>query len=451
VWEATDEVAVDWIHRIGQIAQPVVPVCSVPDDLTGLISVGEEAPALAAGVSDDDVDSVWQAVEALYRSGVYPALQICIRCQGQVVLDRALGHARGNAPEDEDGAPKQLATTETPFNIFSASKAVAAMVVHKLDEKRLLHVADRVCDFIPEFGLHNKHEITISHILAHSAGIPNLPPGAFDLDLLAAPEQLVEMLCQAKPRTRAGRQVAYHAVSGGFILSEIVKRATGLSIREVFEKEIARPLGLERTGFGVAPEGVASVVVNAITGPPAPPPLSGILRTALGVDLGEAVRLSNDPRFLTSIIASANVITTAHELAIFYDCLLAEGEFDGVRVFDGRSVRHATSEQSYGEIDRTLGLPVRYGLGFMLGSERMSLFGWNNPQAFGHIGFTNVLSWADPQRQLSAALLTSGKPLISPHAVRLVQLLRQINRCFPKVCGPGTGRRRFKRRAARIN
>ncbi len=139
-------------------------------------------------------------------------------------------------------------------------------------------------------------------------------------------------------------------------------------------------------------------------------------------------------------------ITTASELAIFYDCLLGEGKFADVRIFDPRTVRHAISEQSYGEIDRTLGVPVRYGLGFMLGSERLSLFGWNNPQAFGHIGFTNVLSWADPQRQLTVVLLTSGKPVVSPHLVRLAELIFKINSSFPKICGPGTGQRRFAQR-----
>ena len=160
-----------------------------------------------------------------------------------------------------------------------------------------------------------------------------------------------------------------------------------------------------------------------------------------------AVELSNDPRFLTSILASANFITTAGELATFYDCLLNEGKLGEVRIFEPRTVRHATSEQNYWEIDLTLGVPIRYGLGFMLGTEGLSPFGRNNPQAFGHAGFTNILSWADPQRRLSVALLTSGKPVLSPHVLRMVQLMVELGRAFPKICGPGTGRRRFLHRS----
>jgi CubicO group peptidase (beta-lactamase class C family) len=427
-----------------RLAARLVPLCRIPADLTGLLSVAEEeVPAQAAGVSPEAIERVWKSVEALYRTGAYPALQICIRCDGQVLLERALGHASGNGPSDAPEAPKRLATVDTPFNLFSAAKAITAMVIHKLDEQRALHLEDRVCDFIPDFGRYGKDRITIRHILAHRAGIPNLPPGAIDLDLLQTPDRVIELLCDAQPRTRPGRMVAYHAVSGGFVLAEIVKRATGASIREVFEKEIALPLGLHSTRYGAHPRDVERVAVNAATGPPLPPPLSWILRGALGVGVREAVELSNDPRFLTSIIAAANVVTNAGELATFYDCLLGEGRLGDVRVFDPRTVRHATAEQNYWELDLTLGLPIRYGLGVMVGSEGPSLVGWNNPRAFGHAGFTNVLSWADPQRRLAVALLTSGKPILGPHVLRLVQLMVEVGRAFPRVCGAGTGRRRF--------
>jgi hypothetical protein len=46
---------------------------------------------------------------------------------------------------------------------------------------------------------------------------------------------------------------------------------------------------------------------------------------------------------------------------------------------------------------------------------------------------SNTFSWADPERQLSVALLASGKPVLSAHAIRLVQLLVEITRAFPKI------------------
>jgi CubicO group peptidase (beta-lactamase class C family) len=185
--------------------------------------------------------------------------------------------------------------------------------------------------------------------------------------------------------------------------------------------------------YGVAPEDLPLVARDTITGPPVPPPISTLLRNALGVSLREVVELANDPRFLTGIIPSANVVTNAFELCAFYQCLLDEGELSGVRVFEARTVRRATAEITYLGVDLTLGLPLRYGLGFMLGSPYLSLFGWDCPAAFGHLGFTNAFSWADPERQIAVALLTNGKPVLSLHAIRLVQMLREIGQVFPKI------------------
>jgi len=83
---------------------------------------------------------------------VHPALQLCVRRHGEVVLDRAIGHARGNGPDDDRDSEKVLVTTDTPFCVFSASKAMTAMVVHKLHERGLLDVNDTVAEYIPEYA-----------------------------------------------------------------------------------------------------------------------------------------------------------------------------------------------------------------------------------------------------------------------------------------------------------
>ncbi|HXK24155.1 MAG TPA: serine hydrolase domain-containing protein, partial [Myxococcota bacterium] len=222
----------EWLARL---PIPGLARCRIPADLEAVTDVGWEDPG-GSDVPRERIERVWEGVVALYRTGVHPALQICVRRDGCVVLHRSIGHARGNAPQDPPDAPRVAVNTEHPFDIFSASKAVTAMLIHKLDEERLLHLEDPVCEFIPEFARHGKHRITIRHILSHRAGIPNLPPEAIDLDLLGRPDRVVEILADARPRTRPGRVLAYHAVSGGFLLAEVVRRATGENIRSVLEK-----------------------------------------------------------------------------------------------------------------------------------------------------------------------------------------------------------------------
>jgi CubicO group peptidase (beta-lactamase class C family) len=422
---------IDALSVVSSALRPFHTRCRVPRDLESVTDVGAEIRPRDVGTSAAAVRRVWARVEAVYRTGLYPAIQICIRRRGGMVLNRAIGHASGNAPGDLGGASKVPIETDTPFTLYSASKAITAMVIHKLDEQNLIRLDDRICDYVPEFGGNGKQWITIRHVLGHRAGIPNVPAEAMDLDLLEHPEEILRILCEAKILSRPGRRLAYHAVTGGFVLAEVVRRVTGRDIRDVLRTEIQEPLGLRYTNYGVAPEDVPRVVADAFTGFPVLPPLSTILRRALGVDMARVIEFSTDSRFLTGIVPSANIVSTAEELAVFYDCLL-HGEGNGAQVFDPRTVRRATLEQAYWEIDLTLGLPLRYGLGFMLGGYSVGLFGPDTPRAFGHIGFTNILSWADPERELAVAILTSGKPILSPEMLRLYQLLMEIGRAFPK-------------------
>jgi CubicO group peptidase (beta-lactamase class C family) len=408
------------------------PGCQVPSSLGPITCIGEEEAADTRAIGPQQIGRIWEFTEQLYRSGAHPAIQLCIRHNGRRVLHRGIGHASGNGPDDPPGGPKVPLTLDTPINLFSAAKAVSAMVIHKLDEENVLRIDDRVCDYIPEFSRGGKHRITLRHVLAHRAGVPNLPPEAMDIGVLSDSEQVMDVLCRAKLASRPGRALAYHAVTGGYILAEVVKRATGKDMRELMEEKISRPLDLRWLGCGVRPDQVEAVAKNALTGYPILPPLKQLLKRALGVSMKEAVDLSNHPRFLTAIIPAANVCTTADEVSRFYQCMLRSGEWGGEQVFAARTVRHATAEQSYWELDLTLGFPVRYSLGFMLGNSRIGLLGSDNPFAFGHVGLSNVFTWADPERGISVALLTTGKAIVSPHIIPLLRLINEIGSVFSR-------------------
>jgi CubicO group peptidase (beta-lactamase class C family) len=350
-----------------------------------------------------------------------------------VLIDRALGHAHGNGPHDRPDGPKILATPDTPFAMMSATKAVTAMIIHLLDEWNRLRLDDPVCEYLPAFGVESKRWITIRHVLAHRAGLPSPPAEAMNLDLLDDPDRIVQILGSMALSSRPGRQLAYHAVSGGFILGEIVRRVTGGSIRALHDEAVRRPLGLRWMRYGLDPVDLPHVATNYFTGFPVLPPVSNILRRALGVDFHEAVALSNDRRFLCGIVPAASMVATADELCRFYELLLRGGTLDGARVFDPRTVRRATGEQSYLEFDFTLGFPLRYGHGFMLGGDYLSFYGPDTSHAFGHLGLTNVVAWADPEREVSCAFMTSGKPLFHPALFWMWEMFRRIGVACPKL------------------
>lgn len=102
----------------------------VPDDLAAVTVRGDESGRA------EEADAVWERVEALYRTGMHPGIQVCISHRGEVVVDRAIGHARGVGPDRPPGADGAVPMTlETPVNLFSASKAVTGMLMHKLEER----------------------------------------------------------------------------------------------------------------------------------------------------------------------------------------------------------------------------------------------------------------------------------------------------------------------------
>jgi CubicO group peptidase (beta-lactamase class C family) len=396
-------------------------------------TIGEEADPAAAGMTTDNVERIWKDAVGWYRSGVHPALQVCVRRQGVVVLDRAVGHARGNGPADPAEGEKVAATPETPFLVYSASKAITAFVVHMLHERGLLDIGLPVAEYIPGYDRHEKGEITVGHVLAHRAGVPNLPREALDLDRIGDREFLVEILCDARPFAKPGRLLAYHAVSGGFILGEIVHQVTGRDIRQVLAEAILDPLGFRWTNYGVRPEDTGEVALNYVTGPMTLPPLSNLLTRALGHPLDDLVEATNDPRFLTGIVPAASTVTTANEISRFYELMRRGGELDGVRVIEAETIRNALTEQSHLEVDLSLGFPTRFSYGLMLGAQVLSLYGRDTQHAFGHLGFTNMLAWADPQRALAAAVLTNGKPIIYPELARFYGLCQRITGEAPKV------------------
>ena len=135
---------------------------------------------------------------------------------------------------------------------------------------------------------------------------------------------------------------------------------------------------------------------------------------------------------LVGLIPAGCLLTTARDLSAFLQCMLNGGELDGTRIFEPRTIQHALNEASYREIDLTLLLPLRYGLGPMLGDDPVGVFGPRTKHAFGHLGLSNIFPWADPDRDISVALITTGKAVVSTHVIALVKLLSTINDVFPR-------------------
>ena len=396
---------------------PLQRLVSRHEEALELVRVGEEER------TDFPADSVWADVVRLYETGLHPAIALCVIHRGQVVVNRTVGHLLNRPGDDEVG---DVATPDTLFSLFSASKIVASMIVHSLVEEGTLRLDDRAAEFVPEFGRHGKDEIRIRHLLNHTAGIPDMPAGLDIESAVRAGGLDLDFLHELRPTHAPGVNVAYHPMTSWFLLAEIVRRTTGRDLREQLRERFLEPLGFANLSYGVPAEELHRVARHSITGLPVPGFMGEIFRRTIGADLQLAVDVSNRPEFLSGLVPSANVVGSPLETARFMQMLLEGGELGGVRVLREETIRHATTTVTRAQLDSTFGFPIRYGLGPMMGGDRFSLFGLGTRGAYGHLGLSAVVVYADPRRQLAVAFLNTGKTMAAPGMIQWAWCLQRI-------------------------
>lgn len=396
----------------------------IPENIAAVTDIDADAEVAPrdAGIEPEAVDTLWRECEAAYRSGVYPMFSICLRRHGRIVLNRSIGEYR----------PGKIASVNTPVCLFSASKAVSAVLVHLLDEQGHVNLLNPVSYYIPAFAAKGKGSITLQQLLSHRGGVPKVPEGV-DLDLLFDHRAAIEMICAAEPTDHRGAEQAYHAITSGFIIAELIKVTTGLDARQYLKKYIADPLGMRYFRYGLTQRDQAHVAINEVTGLKVNL-IDNQLAGVLGTHPDNAVAMTNDPRFYRCIVPSANIFSTAEELSRFYQMLLNHGQWRGQQVLDPLTVHRAVRPLGKTELDRSLMLPMRYSAGMMLGGSPIGIYGRDTEYAYGHIGYANIFGWADPQRDIAVGIMNSGKAVLGPHLVPLLKLLAGISEaCVPVV------------------
>ncbi len=396
--------------------------------------VADHPPQLVTGIGDEQpghfpVHDIWSAVKRLYSTGLHPAIALHIRHQGRVVMDRTLGHLV-HEPDQPAGA---VASPDSLFSLFSASKIVTSALVLALCDDGVLHLERPIVAWLPELDRHGKHKILLRHLLQHTAGIPDMPPIADIEGVIARGRVDLQHLADLRLQTPPGTRIAYHAMTMGFLLHEIVERASGKAIREVLRARLTGPLGLDQMDYGVPAERLPEVARHAVTGPRVPRFMAEVFSRNIGVDFATAIAISNRDEFLTGVLPMANVIATPRQIGALMQMLLDGGQLNGTQVLHPNTARQMHHDLTPWQIDGTLRLPLRYGLGVMMGHRLPSLFGPDTHSAFGHLGLSSVVVWADPARQLAVAFMNTGKPMAAPGMVLWYRVIERIASLVPKT------------------
>jgi len=403
------------------------------DEVTTHAKKKEVDPA-SVDMTEHNVESIWAAVEDLYSTGTQPGISLCVRRKGKIVLHRAIGHAVGNGPSDRESGRSVLMSPDTPICYFSASKAITALLMHILNEKKLINLHDPISFYLPEFGRNGKKNITIYQVLSHRSGVPGLPEG-LPVETLWDNDTIWHLLCDAEPNSPRGDKLAYHALTGGYILERVVNEVTRESIQTLLDQLIRQPMGMKHFKYGLDPKYADRVSRNYAIGLKPVFPISYLIKRALGGPLDMVDSVTNDPRFLEAVIPAGNIYGTAEELNRFFQMMLNGGEWKGKRVAQEITIRRAIQEVASVQFDRTLMMPMRYSAGLMLGGKPFGLWGVNSTESYGHIGLLNKLAWADPTRQVSVSLMTNGIPVIANSIPALARFVNSVSKNCSVLAG----------------
>ena len=350
----------------------------------------------------------------------------CVYVGDQCVAD-IWGGAR-----DREGTPWEAST---PVVSFSTTKGVASTALHILVDRGKLSYEDPVAKHWPEFARAGKERITVRELMSHQAGLYRIRAIVDGAHRLLDWDHMVAALAEASPSRFEGTS-AYHGLTYGHLIGELVRRIDGRPLGQFVRNEIAEPLGLDGMWIG-APDAAIdrrARLIHIRVGDDgrtehgsrrgSRPVLRTIARTGIFDGLADALmptgisKLHFDaPETLRVAIPSANGLFTARSLARMYAVWANGGELDGVRLFSSRRVEEAGRLQVRGR-DRVLFLRMGWRMGF----HAVPTFRGQLRHAFGHFGYGGSGAWACPRRRLSFAMTVNtghGTPMGDVRVVRM--------------------------------
>ena len=131
--------------------------------------------------------------------------------------------------------------------VFSATKGVAATVIHRLADRGLIDYDAPIAEYWTEFGANGKADITVREMLRHRAGLAHLN-GVRKSELLD--HRLMEERIAAAPVSRQRGKPAYHALTYGWLVSGLARAVTGKGMRQLIREEVAEPLNTDGLHLG---------------------------------------------------------------------------------------------------------------------------------------------------------------------------------------------------------
>ena len=352
---------------------------------------------------------------------------------GETVVDLWGGWARADQSEEWG--------EHTMVCMMSVAKGVTGIAFNMCVDKGLVDIDKPIADYWPEFAQNGKEAITPRMVLDHTAAIPVLttdvmqPGGFFDYD------GYIRALEVQKPLWEPGTRAAYHVHNQGFLLGEIMRRVTGMSVGPFLRENVTGPLDAEYYIGGMSAEeqaNVAEVLPN--TGarlfaakdqsvPPKPDTPEGwqdgaVLRSfAFLQNPAEPwYDTMNSPRWREVEIASGSGHGNARGVARIYGA--ATGEVDGVSLLSNERLEAMITEQ-HNQLELLQDRPYHQALGVLLNTPQAVYMG-PNMRSFGHHGLGGSIGFGDPDAKLGFSYCCNQMHAVGDNGPRARRLIDAV-------------------------
>ncbi len=317
------------------------------------------------------------------------ARSVAVVLDGEPVVDIWGGH--------KDAARTESWERDTIVNVFSTTKTMTALCALILADRGELDLHAPVSRYWPEFGQAGKDGIEVRALLGHTSGVSGWEESLAAEDL-ADWDRCTSLLAAQAPWWEPGTRSGYHAVTQGFLVGEVVRRITGVSLGQFFRETAAEPVGAD-FHIGLPPS------ADARLAPLIPPPRSDVAIERGG---GLGVRTLTNPPITGELTAekwwqraeipAANGHGNARSVAAIQSIVACGGEARGTRLLSPEGVATIFEEQANGT-DLVLNVPLRFGMGYGLASETMPM----GPRSCAWGGYGGSLVFNDLDARLTVA------------------------------------------------
>lgn len=319
----------------------------------------------------------------------------------------------------------------TTVCMMSVAKGITAICFNMLIDRGLVHPHDPVIKYWPEYGKNGKAKTLVKHFLDHTAAVPVLTTNKLWPGAMFDREAMIHALEEQEPLWEIGTKAAYHVHHQGFLLGEIMRRITGMTVGPFLRTEITDKLNTEYwIGRMSATEQatVAEVMPN----------MGARLFAAKDHEDQTSLRslafkqnplepwatTMNSAIWRTCEIASGSGHGNARGVAKVYGALGMGGTLDGVKLISKQGIENMITEQ-HNQTEGFQERPYHQALGILLNTPEAVYMG-PNMRSFGHHGLGGSIGFCDPDARIGFAYCCNKMHSVGtngPRAKRLIDAL----------------------------